>query len=133
LGDNDLEESSGQRIFSEQEYFLSETKKDLGFFGIESADRLSGIVENLNQTFDGKELYKSVEEKAANLLYMVIKDHPFIDGNKRTGSLLFVHYLDQNDILYRETGERRACECDYWSYFLAYLSHQGGFVMMHVI
>lgn len=50
---------------------------------------------------------ETAEEKAANLLYMIIKDHPFIDGNKRSGSLLFIHYLDKNNILYRETGERK--------------------------
>ena len=86
---------------------LAETKSDIGFFGVENSDRLPGIIGNLNQTFDGAELYKTAEEKAANLLYMIIKDHPFIDGNKRSGSLLFIHYLDKNNILYRKTGERK--------------------------
>lgn len=86
---------------------LAETKKDLGFFGIEPSDKVSGIIGNLQQTFDGLELYKTIEDKAANLLYMIIKDHPFIDGNKRIGSLLFIQYLDQNNALYRETGERK--------------------------
>jgi death-on-curing family protein len=86
---------------------LMETKKNIGFFGIESSDKIVDIIGNLNQTFAGKELYKSIEERAANLLYMIIKDHPFIDGNKRIGSLLFIRYLDRNDILYRKTGERK--------------------------
>ncbi len=86
---------------------LQKTKKNLGYFGIESSDRLSGIVGNLSQTYGGKELYESTEEKAANLLYLVIKDHPFIDGNKRIGSLLFINYLDKNRVLYRDTGERK--------------------------
>jgi len=59
------------------------------------------------QTFDKKELYPSIEEKAAHLLYFIIKDHPFIDGNKRIGSFLFVYFLDKNKYLYRKTGERK--------------------------
>lgn len=86
---------------------LSETKSNIGFFGVESSDKLRGIVGNLYQTYAKVELYKSVEEKAANLLYMIIKDHPFIDGNKRTGSLLFIYFLDKNNLLYRENGERK--------------------------
>lgn len=86
---------------------LKKAKKNFGYFGIESGDRLSGIIGNLSQTYDGKELYKSLEEKAANLLYLVIKDHPFIDGNKRIGSLLFINYLDRNNALYRDSGERK--------------------------
>lgn len=67
---------------------------------------LDRIIGSINQTYAGKELYKTVEEKAAHLLYFVIKDHPLIDGNKRSGSLLFIHYLAQNGLLFRETGER---------------------------
>ena len=59
------------------------------------------------QTFDKKELYPSIEEKAAHLLYFVIKDHPFVDGNKRIGSFLFVYFLDKNKYLYRGTGEKK--------------------------
>lgn len=57
--------------------------------------------------YDGKELYPSLEEKAAHLLYLIIKDHPFVDGNKRIASFLFVYYLDRNDFLYRHTGEKK--------------------------
>lgn len=48
-----------------------------------------------------------MEEKAAHLLYFIIKDHPFVDGNKRIGSFLFVYYLDKNNYLYRSTGEKK--------------------------
>ncbi len=58
-------------------------------FGNERNDQLQSILSNLDQTMFGEELYKSVEEKAANLFYMVIKDHPFSDGNKRIGSFCF--------------------------------------------
>ncbi|MBU2495712.1 MAG: Fic family protein, partial [Candidatus Omnitrophica bacterium] len=62
---------------------------------------------NIYQTFAGKELYPSLEEKAAHLLYFIIKDHPFIDGNKRTASFLFVYFLDRNNYLYRASGEKK--------------------------
>lgn len=68
-------------------------------FGQERDHQLEGILGNINQTFDGKDLYPSAEEKAACLLYFVIKDHPFSDGNKRIGSLLFLLFLDENGLL----------------------------------
>jgi len=83
-------------------------KKEAGdLFGQEYEDKLQGIIGNLYQTFGGKELYSSLEEKAAHLLYLIIKDHPLIDGNKRTGSFLFVYFLDKNNFLYRESGEKK--------------------------
>ncbi len=60
---------------------------------------LQGILGNLDQTFGGRELYASVEEKAAHLLYFVIKDHPFSDGNKRIGAFLFLLFLKENNLL----------------------------------
>ena len=60
----------------------------------------------LYQTFDGKELYPSVEEKAANLLYLTVKNHSFSDGNKRIAAFLFLWFLEKNGILYREDGSR---------------------------
>ena len=54
-----------------------------------------------------QELYLSIEEKAAHLLYFTIKDHPFADGNKRIASFLFVYFLDKNDYLLRTNGERK--------------------------
>ena len=68
-------------------------------FGFERDYQLQGILGNINQTFDGKDVYPSAEEKAACLLYFVIKDHPFSDGNKRIGSLLFLLFLDENGLL----------------------------------
>jgi DNA ligase (NAD+) len=65
-------------------------------FANERNDNLQSILANLEQTMFGEELYKSAEEKAANLLYMVIKDHPFSDGNKRIGSFLFLLYIQVN-------------------------------------
>lgn len=68
-------------------------------FGQERGQHLQGILGNLDQTFGGQDLYASVEEKAAHLLYFVIKDHPFSDGNKRIGAFLFVFYLRENNLL----------------------------------
>jgi len=62
-------------------------------FGRERGEGLAGILGAIHQTFGGEDLYPSIEEKAAHLLYFVIKDHPFSDGNKRIGSFLFLLYL----------------------------------------
>lgn len=67
--------------------------------GQERGEYLQGILGNINQTFGGEELYPSAAEKAAHLLYFVIKDHPFADGNKRIGSFLFILFLKENGIL----------------------------------
>lgn len=77
------------------------------YVGMTRSDKgLERIIGSINQTYDGTDLYKTVEEKAAHLLYFIIKDHPLIDGNKRSGSLLFIHYLAENGVLFRKTGER---------------------------
>ena len=67
-------------------------------FGQERGHGLDGILAAIDQTFGGQDLYPSIEEKAAHLLYFVIKDHPFSDGNKRIGSFLFVLFLQVNDL-----------------------------------
>ncbi|TXH00471.1 MAG: Fic family protein, partial [Candidatus Moraniibacteriota bacterium] len=86
---------------------LKDNQSAAKFVGMDrEGEGLDRIIGSVNQTYAGKELYKTVEEKAAHLLYFVIKDHPLIDGNKRSGSLLFIHYLAQNGLLFRETGER---------------------------
>ena len=66
-----------------------------------AADSLEAILASIEQTMFGESLYCSREEKAANLLYLVIKDHPFSDGNKRIGSFLFMLYLQQEDMAQR--------------------------------
>lgn len=76
-------------------------------FGTESGSKFQGLLGNIEQTWDGKQLYESLEEKAAHLLYFAIKDHPFVDGNKRIGSLLFLLYLIENRALYNKRGERK--------------------------
>lgn len=74
-------------------------------FGREKAGEFGGIVRNIYQTFGGVDLLPSVEEKAANLLYYVIKGHPFNDGNKRIGAFMFILFLSKNGMLYKNNGE----------------------------
>jgi death-on-curing family protein len=74
-------------------------------FGREKAGEFEGIVRNIYQTFGGEDLLPSVEEKAASLLYYIIKDHPFNDGNKRIGAFLFILFLAKNSALYKQNGE----------------------------
>jgi len=76
-------------------------------FGQERNGQLDSIVKTIYQTFEGKDLYASIEEKAANLLYFIIKDHPFADGNKRIASASFLQFLNLNNILYTSTGGLR--------------------------
>ncbi len=77
-------------------------------FGHERGDGLAGIIGAIQQTFGGEDLYPSVEEKAAHLLYFTIKDHPFTDGNKRIGSFLFLLFLQTNSQLEQNSFDSRA-------------------------
>ena len=71
-------------------------------FAIERDKGLQAIIGNIYQTFDGNDVYKSIEEKASNFIYMIIKNHVFIDGNKRIGATLFIYFLNYYNILYKE-------------------------------
>lgn len=71
---------------------------------------LAGILGAIEQTFDGELLYPSAQERAAHLLYFLVKDHPFVDGNKRIGALLFLEYLRRNDLLLSADGSPRLAD-----------------------
>lgn len=86
---------------------LVEKNEASDLLGREVENKFKGVLGAIYQTFDKEELYPSIEEKAANLLYLTIKDHPFTDGNKRIGSLLFLHFLAKNNYLLKTTGERK--------------------------
>lgn len=75
--------------------------------GKERPGGLSGIIGAIYQSFDGQDLYPTVEEKAANLLYLVVKDHPLTDGNKRSAASLFVTFLARNGALHGADGQPR--------------------------
>ena len=79
-------------------------------FGNEKDDSFKSSIGQIYQTFGGEELYPSVEEKAAMLLYLVTKNHSFSDGNKRIAATLFLWFLNQNGILYRPDGTKRLAD-----------------------
>ena len=79
-------------------------------FGNEKDDSFKSSIGQIYQTFDGVDLYPRVEEKAAMLLYLVTKNHSFSDGNKRIAATLFLWFMNNNGILYREDGTKRIAD-----------------------
>ena len=75
---------------------------DSDLFALERDKGLQAIIGNIYQSFDGKDVYPSIEEKAANFLYLITKNHTFIDGNKRIAATLFIYFLDFYNILYKK-------------------------------
>lgn len=81
-----------------------------GLFGIEKDQGFKSALGTIYQTFGGEELYPSIEEKGANLLYFIVKNHAFSDGNKRIAAALFIYFLSCNGILYRADGSKRLAD-----------------------
>ena len=81
-----------------------------GLFGLEKDQGFKSALGAIYQTFGGEELYPSIEEKAANLLYFIVKNHAFSDGNKRIGAALFIAFLAANRALYRADGSKRLAD-----------------------
>lgn len=79
-------------------------------FGNEKDDSFKGTLGAIYQGFGGVEIYPSVEEKAANLLYFIVKNHSFSDGNKRIAAALFLYFLDKCDLLFDENGDKRLAD-----------------------
>ena len=102
-----LKYETAQDIIGKIKKDLTMKKEASELFGRETGHKFESIIKNLYQTFGGRELYKTLDEKAAHLLYLVIKDHPFIDGNKRIASFLFVYFLNCNRYLLKKSGERK--------------------------
>ena len=73
-------------------------------FGVENGDKLKSVIATIYQSFAGEDLYRTTEQKAANLLYLVVKDHPLVDGNKRSAAALFIEFLAQNNLLFSADG-----------------------------
>ena len=93
---------------------IDEFKKELiqkgeasQIFATQKAGEFEGILKNIYQTFGRCELLPTAQEKAANLIYYIIKDHPFNDGNKRIGAFMFILFLSKSRILYKNNGEPR--------------------------
>ena len=78
---------------------------DSNLFALERNEGLKSIISSIYQSYDGKDLYPTIEEKAANFLYLITKNHTFIDGNKRIAATLFIYFLEFNNILYNENGQ----------------------------
>ena len=78
---------------------------DSNLFALERDEGLKEVIGTIYQSFDGKDLYPTIEEKAANFLYLITKNHTFIDGNKRLAATLFIYFLEFYNILYNENGQ----------------------------
>lgn len=79
-------------------------------FGKEKDESFKSSISTIYQSFDGRDLYPSIEEKAANLLYFITKNHSFVDGNKRIAAMMFLYFLERNNILYASSGEKRIAD-----------------------
>ena len=77
-------------------------KQNSKIFGLERDQGLESLINNVYQEFGGQEIYPSIEEKACNFLYLIVKDHVFVDGNKRIGATLFLYFLNFYDLLRKE-------------------------------
>ncbi|KHJ38950.1 death-on-curing family protein [Pedobacter glucosidilyticus] len=112
-----LEGTSDQQLFIATYEEAMQAIKDLkdkfggsSLFGNEKDKSFRGSIGTIYQSFGGVEFYPTIEEKAANLLYFVVKNHSFSDGNKRIAAYLFVWFLEKNKILYREDGSKRIAD-----------------------
>jgi death-on-curing family protein len=89
---------------------LRETYSASELFGKEKDQSFRSSLDTIYQTFDGRELYPSIEEKAAHLLYFIVKNHSFVDGNKRIAAFIFIWFLEKNGLLYRDDGTKRIAD-----------------------
>lgn len=110
-----VEATSGPAVFmleyDEAIAIVQSMKGDFdGLFGQEKDQGFKSALGAIYQTFGGQELYPSIEEKAANLLYFVVKNHAFTDGNKRIAAAVFIFFLAGNGILYRPDGSKRLAD-----------------------
>ncbi len=89
---------------------VKETFGNSELFGNEKDNSFKSSISTIYQTFEGVDLYPSVEEKAANLLYFIVKNHSFTNGNKRIAAFLFLYFLEKNKLLFTETGNKRIAD-----------------------
>jgi prophage maintenance system killer protein len=112
-----IQETSGKEIFHlsyneaiKQIQVVKQKYSNSELFGREKDKSFKSSIATIYQTFDGNDLYPSIEEKAANLLYLVTKNHSFVDGNKRIAAFLFLYFMERNGILYNENGDKRIAD-----------------------
>lgn len=103
---------STRLTYDECRHFIDTMKfgADSSLFGVEKDGAFKSAIGAIYQSFAGKDLYPSPEEKGANLLYLVTKNHGFIDGNKRIAAGVFLYFLKRNNLLLRENGEKRIAD-----------------------
>lgn len=101
----EIEYTEAIGAISELKTQLIQKKEATNLFGNQKDESFPGILKTITQTFDGAYLYPTIEEQAAHLLYFIIKNHPFSDGNKRIGALLFVWFLEKNKYSLKRSGE----------------------------
>ncbi len=99
-----------RKIIKDIKSKLQKEKQASDLFGEEYGQKFQSVLGAIYQTYGGDDLYPTIEEKAAHLLYLVIKDHPFTDGNKRIASFLFVYFLEKQGFARKESGERKIDE-----------------------
>ncbi|MBW2096663.1 MAG: virulence protein RhuM/Fic/DOC family protein [Deltaproteobacteria bacterium] len=98
---------------SEAMQIIAQLRKTFGasmLFGKEKDESLESSLQTIMQSFDGRDLYPSLEEKAAHLLYFLVKNHSFVDGNKRIAAALFLWFMEKNHALYRKDGSKRIAD-----------------------
>ncbi len=100
-----IEYSEAKNAISELKWKLLEKWEANNIFGNEKDESFIGILSSIIATFDNNYLYSTIEEQAAHLLYFIIKDHPFTDGNKRIGAFLFIWFLEKNRHRFKSNGE----------------------------
>lgn len=108
LNDNftyELEYESAMSAILELKRKLIDKREATQLFGNPKDESFKGILGNIVQSFDGHYLYPSIEQQAANLLYLIIKNHPFTDGNKRIGAFMFIWFLENNKYRFKKNGE----------------------------
>lgn len=113
----EIDQTSGKETFQltydeaiEQIRIARQAFENSELFGKEKDKSFRSSISTIYQTFEGKDLYPSIEEKAANLLYFITKNHSFTDGNKRIAAFLFLYFLEKNRILFDEFGRKRIAD-----------------------
>ena len=111
--DNTVKEERFHATYENAMEAINRLKPKFGgsaLFANEKDDSFKSSIGQIYQTWDGMELYPSIEEKAAMLLYLVVKNHSFSDGNKRIAAMLFLWFMEKNGVLYREDGSKRIAD-----------------------
>jgi prophage maintenance system killer protein len=113
----EIKDTSGKEIYQlsyeeaiTQIILVKKTYGNSELFGREKDESFKSSISTIYQTFDGVDLYPSIEEKAANLLYFITKNHSFSDGNKRIAAFLFLYFLQRNGILFDVNGNKRIAD-----------------------